>query len=113
MEKETVYNSGTGSLATTVGESKVMVFTPTRDAELEEILSSGDTGATLTTILSGQQMVFTGSLSCTLLAATSLRVTKFTGTVKAGTPITVNYTAGSTATPLTLTFVGKGHKVRC
>ena len=98
----------TGAVATTVGQSMSVTLTPRTSLHLSKIFATGDTSATINTIISGDDPVVLDNLDAALLAPTAYHGPGFSGRVlKAGVPVTINYTAGSTTTALKLSFYGK------
>ena len=105
-----------GSVATAVGQSMSVTLTPRTSLHLSKIFATGDTSATINTIISGDDPVVLDNLDAALLAPTAYHGPGFEGRVlKAGVPVTINYTAGSTTTALKLSFYGKVRvrSVRC
>lgn len=97
--------TGTGDVATAVGQVMTLTFTPKLGGALQRILATGDTDATILTAMSGERPLVVDPLPCSLLAASAFHGPDFDGAcLQAGVPVTVTYTAGSTTSPLRLTF---------
>ena len=106
----------TGSVATAVGQSMSVTLTPRTSLHLSKIFATGDTASTINTIISGDDPLVLDNLDAALLAPTAYHGPGFEGRVlKAGVPVTINYTSGSTTTALKLSFYGKVRvrHVRC
>ena len=98
----------TGSVATTVGQAMTMTLTPRTSLHLAKIFATGDTASTITTIISCDDPVVLDSLDAALISPTAYHGPSFGGRVlKAGVPVTINYTAGSTTAALKLSFYGR------
>jgi hypothetical protein len=98
----------TGIVATTVGQSMSMTLTPRTSLHLSKIFATGDSAATINTIISGDDPVVLDNLDAALIAPTAYHGPSFGGRVlRAGVPVTINYTAGSTTAALKLSFYGK------
>ncbi len=97
-----------GIVATTVGQSMSMTLTPRTSLHLSKIFATGDSAATINTIISGDDPVVLDNLDAALIAPTAYHGPSFGGRVlRAGVPVTINYTAGSTTAALKLSFYGK------
>ena len=95
-------------VATTVGQSMSMTLTPRTSLHLSKIFATGDSAATINTIISGDDPVVLDNLDAALIAPTAYHGPSFGGRVlRAGVPVTINYTAGSTTAALKLSFYGK------
>jgi hypothetical protein len=106
----------TGTVAGAVGQAMSVTLTPRTSLHLSKIFATGDTAATINTIISGDDPVVLDNLDAALLAPTAYHGPGFEGRVlKAGVPVTINYTAGSNTTALKLSFYGKVRvrSVRC
>ena len=98
----------TGSVATSVGQSMSVTLTPRTSLHLAKIFATGDTAATITTIISGDDPIVLDSLDAALISPSAYHGPSFGGRVlKAGVPVTINYTAGSTTAALKLSFYGR------
>ena len=98
----------TGLVATTVGQSMSMTLTPRTSLHLSKIFATGDSAATINTIISGDDPVVLDNLDAALIAPTAYHGPSFGGRVlRAGVPVTINYTAGSTTAALKLSFYGR------
>ena len=98
----------TGAVATTVGQSMSVTLTPRTSLHLHKIFATGDTGSTINTIISGDDPVVLDNLDAALIAPTAYHGPSFGGRVlRAGVPVTINYTAGSTTAALKLSFYGR------
>ena len=101
-------SQSTGIVATTVGQAMTMTLTPRTSLHLAKIFATGDTASTITTIISGDDPVVLDSLDAALISPTAYHGPSFGGRVlKAGVPVTINYTAGSTTAALKLSFYGR------
>ncbi|MDP2317156.1 MAG: hypothetical protein Q8P41_29985 [Pseudomonadota bacterium] len=98
----------TGTVATAVGQSMSVTLTPRTSLHLSKIFATGDTAATINTIISGDDPVVLDNLDAALISPTAYHGPSFGGRIlRAGVPVTINYTAGSTTTALKLSFYGK------
>ncbi|MES2638097.1 MAG: hypothetical protein V4850_01385 [Myxococcota bacterium] len=98
----------TGSVATSVGQAMSMTLTPRTSLHLSKIFATGDTAATINTIISGDDPVVLDNLDAALISPTAYHGPSFGGRVlRAGVPVTINYSAGSTTAALKLSFYGK------
>jgi hypothetical protein len=97
-----------GSIATTLGQAMTMTLTPRTSLHLAKIFATGDTAATITTIISGDDPVVLDALDAALISPSAYHGPSFGGRVlKAGVPVTINYQAGSTTSSLKLSFYGR------
>ncbi|MDP2305110.1 MAG: hypothetical protein Q8P18_03705 [Pseudomonadota bacterium] len=98
----------TGSVATSVGQAMSMTLTPRTSLHLSKIFATGDTAATINTIISGDDPVVLDNLDAALISPSAYHGPSFGGRVlRAGVPVTINYSAGSTTAALKLSFYGK------
>jgi len=68
----------------------------------------------LTTVFSGEIPIVLDPIDTGLLAPTAFNQPTFHGKkIRAGVPVTVNYTAGSTTVALRLTLSGRGYAQSC
>ena len=106
--------TGVGTVAGSVGAAMTMTITPKSSFWLKRIASSGDTAAVLTTVFAGEIPILIDPVDCSLIAATAFHQPTFHGKrIRAGVPVSVNYTAGSTTVALRLTFSGRGKAQSC
>ena len=97
-----------GTVATAVGQSMSVTLTPRTSLHLSKIFATGDTSATINTIISGDDPVVLDNLDAALISPTAYHGPSFGGRIlRAGVPVTINYTAGSTTTALKLSFYGR------
>ena len=91
-----------------------LTVTPKSTFWLRRITSSGDTAAVLTTVFAGEVPLVIDPIDTSLLTPTAFHQPTFKGKrIRAGVPITANYTAGSTTLALRLTFTGRGKVQAC
>ena len=105
-----------GTVATAVGQSMSVTLTPRTSLHLSKIFATGDTSATINTIISGDDPVVLDNLDAALISPTAYHGPSFGGRIlRAGVPVTINYTAGSTTTALKLSFYGRARvkSARC
>ena len=97
-----------GTVATAVGQSMSVTLTPRTSLHLQKIFATGDTASTINTIISGDDPVVLDNLDAALISPTAYHGPSFGGRIlRAGVPVTINYTAGSTTTALKLSFYGR------
>lgn len=100
--------SGAGQLAGVVGELLTLSIVPKASFTLDQIVTSGDLGATLTMGLSGECPIIVDAIDAASLAVGAFHAPPFDGgRVYAGVPVVFTYTAGSTSVALRITLSGE------
>lgn len=100
-------SSGTGTVASVIGQSMTLTIIPKCSYGLCRILASGDMAATILTGMAGEGPIVLDPIAASLLSPSAYHGPTFDGScIQAGVPVTFSYVAGSTTAALTLTLLG-------